>query len=451
MFGHKTGAAGENLERHFAFGYLEKLKVNIDAATDPNVVVDLFDTYLKVVDQDLQANKDNISVELKVKLHTLQQEACIKAFTKLATLRKGATEFNDFELEQLSKLPYIPGANGDVPHFAFPAERIDRSMTKHFEYGNQWLYLLGRELPDTSSKGLFSWLLGRGGKSPEERLLDPYRKDLAYLLLGWAKAGLLDDSKDPVLKSLAENMKLWLAEKPEGVFNEMVAIALNKKNILNFLTEYVMDKGWAPWFKVVSWEYREFDQQVINDFSLIALACKEQNINLHAYTKHEDEILPVAEQKNDHDSYNPNNPVLKVMLDHSTNQFIILDPITTPSHLYRRLAVYISWEVLQKDPLNVCALEVAGCKGMAYLPEFAANMAKQDVVKKDEAKTVVHALGLFVQNHKGQCTDDKVAAARAIDTLNYKSKPGLFTKKNAGIVVAAAAASVVGWKLAKDK
>lgn len=432
-------------DTHFAFAYLKDLEVRINDAISPDEIIKRLNTYIEAVNQSIEDEK---SEEMKSRLHILQQEACIMAFTKLAVLRKGADEFNDYEKEQLAKLSFINTDNSKRHFFEYDADHIDRTVSRKFKLGTRWSYLLGTQVEGTSKQSTF-WSLFGMGKVSANNMIDPYHADMTFTLLGWAKAGLLDNSKHPKLKSLAEKMQQWELEHPEGLYNEMMTMALDKKNILDFVTEYVLNEGWAPWFKLVNID-RKVDGETKNEMrALISIACREQGMNLVIYNKDENGELTPAHQLNDGSE---EEPCLRVLLNTDENKLVILDEISTPSHLYRRLAVRIGADVLQEDPLNTCALNVAGDKGLAFLPQLANRMAKQEVVTKADAHKVKKALGLFVENHKGTCEDDKAAAKKAIAELNYKTRDGLFTAKNAVKVVAVAAFGAgLGFALTKDE
>lgn len=431
---------------HFAFAYLKDLAMRINDATSPEDIIKRLNTYIEVVNQSIADEKSD---EIKSRLHILQQEAGIMAFTKLAELRKGEDEFNEFEKEQLAKLSFINTDNGKRHFFEYDANHIDRTVSRRFELGTRWNYLLGTQVEDTSNQSTFWSLLGMG-KVSSNNMIDPYHADMTFTLLGWVKAGLLDNSKHAELKSLAEKMQRWEREQPEGLYNEIMSMARDKKNILDFVTEYVMNEGWAPWFKLVNIE-RRVDEKIINEMhALISIACKEQGINLVIYNKDENGELAPAHQLNDDKE---EGTCLRVLLDTAENKLVILDEITSPSHLYRRLAVRICWDVLQEDSLNTCALKVAGDKGLACLPQLANKIANQEVVAKADAQKVVKALGLFVKNHKGTCEDDKSEAKKAIADLNYKTRDRLFTAKNVATVGAVAAVGVfgLGFLFSKDE
>lgn len=402
-------------DTHFAFAYLKDLEVRINESTSPEAIVEKLNRYVQVVDESIADEK---SEDMKSRLHILQQEAGIKAFNKLAKLRKGATEFNAYEMEQLNKLPFINTESGKRHFFTYDADHIDRTVSRQFDSGTRWLHYLEMQ----------------------------YHAHMIFILLGWAKSGLLHNSKHPALREIGENMTVWESSKNEGLFNDIMKAAIDMKNILDFVTEYLMSEGWAPLFHVVTSERIEGGKPVNIKLAMLSVVCKEQGMNLRIYSKDDAGELTLCDQINDEliaIDVSADKPTFNVLYDEKENKLVILDEIKTASHLYRRLAVRISRDVLDADPLNTCALEVAGNKGLAYLPEFASKMANQDVVEKADAEKVVTALGLFVKNHKGACDDDKVKAQRAIDDLKYKTRDGFFTKKKVLAVTVGAAGAAV--------
>lgn len=422
MLHNPQPVAGDN---HYAFAFLNELEMQINQSTSPEDIVERLNDFLYIVNK---AVKDAKSKEMKSRLHILQQEAGIKAFNKLATLRKGATEFNAYEMEQLSKLPFINMESGKRHFFEYDADHIDRTVSRQFDSGTRWLHYLEMQ----------------------------YHAHMIFILLGWAKSGLLHNSKNPALREIGENMKVWESSQEAGLFNDIMKAAIDMKNILDFVTEYLMSEGWAPLFQVVTSERIQGGKPVNIKLAMLSVACKEHGMNLRIYSKNDAGELRLCDQINDEliaIDVSADKPTFNVLYDEKENKLVILDEIKTASHLYRRLAVRISRDVLDADPLNTCALEVAGNKGLAYLPEFASKMANQDVVAKADAEKVVTALSLFIKNHKGACDDDKVKAQRAIEDLKYKTRDGFFSMKNAAklatVAATATAATVVGLEILK--
>lgn len=114
---------------------------------------------------------------------------------------------------------------------------------------------------------------------------------MVYILIGWAEAGWLQDSKRPALKTLSEKCLQWKNEQPEGLQEEIMNLAMNKSNILAFVTENIMYEGWAPWFRVVDSEQSTEEGLSNLKLALITIACKHQHVNMHVYTKDADGVL----------------------------------------------------------------------------------------------------------------------------------------------------------------
>ncbi len=377
---------------------LQWLERKVESSENQKDILKMLSVFTATLQSQIFANQQQLQVMIK--------EARIKAYLKIASLRKVDANFNDLDLKDLEAFSLRTLSGDRWRHFfEYEAAHIDRHVTKLFTEGNRSAYLLDQE----------------------------YRYPMRKIIIGWAKAGWMNADSNPLVQVLRD--KLLLAKQDisgSDLQREIDELAASDELITHFLKQYVDGKGWEPWFRVVT------DSDSGDVSALIGLACKRQNVNMHIYAKAKDDKSVIHEAE----KFVSGEQGMHLLYDVEHNQLQILDEIKSPSRLYRWIALQSCWDLLKQDPANAVAINLAGDKGLAVLPEMARQFLASDNLPRSTATTMIAGLGLFAERHKGECQDGRVAAQEVKDKLQARLQATMFTKER--VLSAVGAAALVG-------
>lgn len=276
-------------------------------------------------------------------------------------------------------------------------EQLGRRFAKLFEQGRRWVYLLNNQ----------------------------YRREMADLIVGWARAGLLNHKDDKLGKELTDMIGKLDEDTGNVALQDKVKSAASDTNMVsNFFAYYVDDRSWEPWFQVVS----SYDSK----HTLIGSACLHHGINIQVYERKPDalnEIVPTHEIKSSNNV--DGGATLHILYDVEQNRLSTLDPVTSPSHLYNMLAVRESYQLLKQKPYDPVALQVIGLYGGTDLLIRAQEAMKEKNLNAPKIFSMTNALGLFADAHKGSCEDDKFHAQNLRAGIEGRKRHGMFSPEGA--------------------
>jgi hypothetical protein len=228
---------------------------------------------------------------------------------------------------------------------------------------------------------------------------------------------------------------------------------LSNKTIAYFLATYVEGKGWKPWFRAISADG--------NVLSLLVLACQEQGVNLSTYMKDADvekHIKCISTLIPENPSVNAKTKQQKsmhVIYDTEQNEYTLLHELSTPSRLYRWMALNACWELLGDEPDNRYALEELGSRTAAALPIMAVERLAASATSTSSNQGIRAGLSMFIKKYNNPCPDEKVRAEAILaqhETTEAKSSlGGFFTRKVLAVsAVVVVAATTAGYMYTKE-
>lgn len=389
------------------FILLNWLQRKMAYADDQQSILNILNVFTATLNSQVFTNQQHVQIMLK--------EARVKAYMKIASLKKLQADFNDADqLERHALGLRLPANDGDRFFYQYDVSHLDRRVTKLFPHNIRTGYLL----------------------NPEHRLF------MSQLIVGWAQEGWFIGDENPLIKALVENLLLFKHNENNAELNDEIHnLAASDQLVAHFIKQYIDGKGWAPWFKAVKGVAPN------SIFTLISLACQHQGVSMHIYGKdavdskaiHETEAL-VVNERGLHVLYNPAESTLS-----------ILDELTSPSRVYRWIAIKANWELLHEDPTNERALELAGMKGFTALPDICRESLANESLPKSATAAMANGLGLFISGHKGEYKGDKAAAEELQSKLHEKLHPTFFTRSRVASAVGGAALIGLGAYLLRNR
>lgn len=306
----------------------------------------------------------------------------------------------------------------------YRVDEINRYFTKMFTNGRRWLYLFYNQ----------------------------YRQKIANIIIGWARAGLLNHQDDRKGKELSA-LIAQLNEEPDSYEwrAKVNSTAFDTDMISSFFSYYVDKRGWQPWFQVVPDEHYQ-------GHALIELACRHHAMNVKVCQRSESgsNDMKISELFSDQTAENLDQKTLHLLYDKENNHVTILEPVINPSRLYKMLALRESHAALQSNPYHEAALQVVSRYGStAFL--IMAQALSDDVNSKPEHMLLVkNGLDTFIthynhKNHEGRCRDDKDTAQEVKQKLEGRLANSFFSVKNLITVAEVAIAVTTGIAVARYK
>lgn len=381
------------------------LEMKMSFERDPRMVLSMADS-LKML---LTEHVDDIPKMLQVKL----KEARIKALMRVATLRKNEAAFNDNELVLRQKNSFQEGAEDARKHyFVYAGQHVDHAVSDLFTDGIQTDFLY------------------------------EYPQKMGAIIKGWAQQGWLVADNQVGIHLLCEKLQLLKRDQyNEALISEIDKICTHPETIKHFIDTYVKDMGWLPWLRVVVRE--SADDQRIVIFSLLAIACDKQGVHLklHLLDEQQTPALHLLDNK-----VANHLPCLSVAYQAGHSEFQMMHELTTPSRLYRWLALRECWDLLRHDDaFSHPVLEILGARGYATLPQMALARLSDSDVSSLQKEAVIAGLKKYIDQHKGNDKDKEFAQSILADYRSANQRTngmGLFSSRVMFGVGLAAAAGV---------
>lgn len=281
---------------------------------------------------------------LKKKCSITLFEIQVKAFMRMSELKKTANEFDLFDQEFCSEYGLKLYSSKQF-FFEYSADFIDSTFYKIFPKGINSDFLYGEK----------------------------YIERVAQFIAQHAKFGKLmgDDNKIVDLRKITKKMQQANNEEKIKLNKELVEKCKDKDVIKIFIENKFLGKGCTPWFEVMNMPQKPA--------SLFYLLCEEHNVNLFVYTKNKDGLIPQNElcQITENTEFKS----IHIVYHKDSGQFTLLQQLTSPSRLYRRIALDACADLIRRDNMNFVAWEILSKRGYIQLPKIAETLSKEGKLK----------------------------------------------------------------------